>query len=178
MPSSANGWQVLDGDTSGSQPRLRKWVIPDVRREIPLRDGSAGFLLIHFATWFNHNIELIDMGYDDWGWSPRHISGSDDWSNHASGTAMDLNASRHPQGVPSRETFSATEVAMIQRRLTLYHDCIRWGGDYRSRPDAMHYELDQYPPAVEKRARELCVRGAIGKAVLRANPGVKAIIYT
>ena len=178
MAESQNGWSVLDGDFGGRQPTLRDWRVPGVDRRLPLRDGAAGFLLVHFAVWFDRNIERIDVGYDDWGWSPRRISGSDAWSNHASGTAMDLNADQHRQGLQASATFSALEINNINRRLELYSECVRWGGMYRTTPDAMHYEIDAELKDCEERARYLCVRGTIGKQVLALNPGARAIIYS
>jgi hypothetical protein len=178
MPNSQNGYPVLDGDFSGPHPRLRNWHVPGAERDLPLRDGSTGFLLVHLATWFNRNIEKIDTGFDDWGWSPRQISGSSEWSNHASGTAIDLNAAKHPQGVSTSHTFSAGERDKIHQRLRLYQDCIKWGGDYQTTPDAMHYEIDRGLDAVVRRAKHLCNSGTIGREVLRANPGARTVIYS
>jgi len=178
MAVSQNGWQVLGGSFDGPFPRLRNWRIPGATRQLPLRDGSAGFLLVHMATWFDRNIEKIDPGFDDWGWSPRRIGNTDVWSNHASGTAEDLNADRHPQGRSASLSFSTLEITNIHRRLGMYKDCVRWGGDFRSIPDPMHFEIAKDPVAVEQRARYLCGRGAIGRAVLAANPGARSVIFT
>jgi hypothetical protein len=105
--------------------------------------GSPGWLLAHFAGWYNENVEPIDRGSirDDWSYAERDIRGSDTVSNHASGTAIDLNALTHPMGV--RGTFSHKwKVARIHYVLRFrYHGCIRWGGDYEGRPDEMHFEI-------------------------------------
>jgi hypothetical protein len=178
VSTSQNGWLVLDKTVGGPQPTLREWNIPGVDRTIPLRDGSAGFLLIHMATWFDRNIERIDMGFDDWGWSTRKIAGTDQWSNHASGTAMDLNSNEHPQGSPPSATFSTIEVNGIHRRLKMYKECVRWGGDFRTIVDTMHYEINQDLPACEARARYLCGRGTIGRQILKANPGARDVIFS
>ena len=178
MATSQNGWLVLDKTVGGKQPTLRDWHIPNVDRDIPLRDGSAGFLLIHMATWFDRNIERIDIGFDDWGWSPRKIAGTDQWSNHASGTAMDLNSNQHPQGSPALATFSSLEVTGIRRRLGMYRDCLRWGGDYRTVVDSMHFEINQGLSAVVARAQYLCKHGTIGRQILAANPGAKGVIFS
>lgn len=177
MAVSQNGWQVLSGSFAGAQPRLRDWAVPGADRKLPLRDGSAGFLLVHMAVWFDRNIEKIDPGFDDWGWSPRRISGSEFWSNHASGTAIDLNANRHPQGSKPSATFSTLEITNIHRRLELYKDCVRWGGDYRTTSDSMHFEINKPLKEVNARARYLCGRGAIGRAILAANTGARAVIF-
>jgi hypothetical protein len=179
MASSQNGYAVLDGDTSGPQPRCRLWQIPTVERKLKLRDGSAGFLLVHLAMWFDQTIERLDAKeqYDDWAWASRPIRGSSSISNHASGTAMDLNATKHPMGVKTTATFNSGEIHKIHRRLKFYNDCIRWGGDYQSRPDAMHFEIDRGLEAVERRAKSLTDAGR-GKAICQANPGARAFIYS
>lgn len=177
MSQSQNGWQVLDDDTSGPYPRLREWALPNVRRTLLARDGSAGFLLVHLALWFNDEVELIDIGFDDWGWSPRRISGSTEWSNHASGTAIDLNADRHPAGVPTTQTFSTAETFAIHTRLKLYSGCLKWGGDFRSRPDAMHYEISADLDPVVSKAQSLADTPR-GKRILRKNKGARKLIFS
>jgi len=178
MATSSNGWLVLDGDTTGKPPRLRNWVLPGVDRKLKARDGSAGFLLAHIALWFDEEIERLDVGtYDDRGWAARNVRGSSFISNHASGTAIDLNATQHPMGVATSKTFSKAEIDEIHKRLKLYEGCIRWGGDYKNRPDGMHFELNKGMAAVEKRARELSTTTR-GKKILDKNPGAKDLIFS
>lgn len=179
MALSQNGYPVLDGDTGGRAPRLRSWQIPTVNRKLKLRDGAAGFLLVHLAMWFDQKIERLDAKeqYDDWAWAQRPIRGSTIISNHASGTAMDLNATKHPMGVSTSKTFSSGEIHQIHRRLDFYSDCIRWGGDYAGRPDAMHFEIDKALAACERRAKALTSSGR-GKAICDANPGARAFIFS
>ena len=178
MAKSQNGWLVLDNDTTGPPPRLRKWTVPTTNRHLLLRDGSAGFLLVHMASWFDDAIEDLDREatWDDWGWASRPIRGSSVVSNHASGTAMDLNATKHPLGVATRRTFSSAEMEKINDRLKFYNGCIRWGGNYMSRPDAMHFEINKGMAAVEQRARTLTAKPR-GKSILEANPGARAVIF-
>jgi hypothetical protein len=178
MAVSENGYPVLDADTTGRAPRLRSFIIPGVNRKLLLRDGSCGFLLVHLTMWFDFAIESVDTGgLDDWGYARRQIGGSSKWSNHASGTAIDLNATKHPQGVATRATFSKEEIASIHKRLKFYDDCIRWGGDYSGTPDGMHFEINRLLAAVEKRAQAL-TNSKRGKAICDANPGLKAFIHT
>jgi hypothetical protein len=172
---SSNGYDVLSDRLDGPFPRLRAFVIPGVARALQLRDGSAGFLLVHLATRFNERVERIDPVPDDWGWSPRRIAGTNVWSNHASGTAEDLNSLKHPQGKEALETFSRAQVTEIHRLLDRYDGCIRWGGDYRSTPDAMHFELDR-PLAEVIHKAQLLVPTVRGRAVCEANPGLKRLI--
>ncbi len=101
---------------------------------------SVGPLLAAFAAEFHELIEPIDEGtYDDWGYAFRMVKGSKDKiSNHASGTAIDLNATRHPMGKVG--TFPAEKVPMIRALAKKYG--LKWGGDYRNRKDEMHFEIE------------------------------------
>lgn len=179
MPTSQNGWPVLSGTVGGAAPTLRKWIVPGTKRHFIARDGSAGFLLVHLALWWHETIEKIDTGvWDEWGYAYRPIRGqSSGFSNHASGTALDINATQHPLGVSTSRTFSADEIAKIHARLRLYSGCIRWGGDYSSRPDAMHVEINAPLATCEKKARAL-LDSPRGKRILEANPGAKAVILS
>jgi hypothetical protein len=172
---SSNGYDVLTDRFTGPFPRLRAFAIPGINRVLQLRDGSAGFLLIHLATRFDERVEPIDVGTDDWGWSPRRIAGTSVWSNHASGTADDLNSLKHPQGKEALETFTRAQVTEIHRLLDRYAGCIRWGGDYRTTPDAMHFEIDRPIDEVIAKA-QLLLNTPRGRAVCEANPGLKRII--
>lgn len=135
MAVSQNGYVANDPS------RTQSWKIPGTARAVRLRKGSPGNLLVLFAAWFDKNVEDIDAGQlDDWGYAERPIRGSTTTlSNHASGTALDLNATRHPLG--KRGTFTTSQAGKIRAELKRYGGCIRWGGDYSGRPDEMHFEI-------------------------------------
>ncbi|NHA68932.1 peptidoglycan-binding protein, partial [Phycicoccus flavus] len=78
-----------------------------------------------------------------WGHSYREISGSTTLSNHSSGTAIDCNAPDHPLGAVG--TFSSAQVSAIRTILTRCNGVVRWGGDYSSRKDEMHFEINVGP---------------------------------
>ena len=95
-------------------------------------------LLIAFATDFHKQVERINEGQlDDWGYAFRDIRGATTLSNHASGTAIDLNATQHPLG--AENTFTDEQARNIRRLCRKYG--LRWGGDYRNRKDEMHFEI-------------------------------------
>lgn len=180
MASSQNGYPVVGSGTTGAMPRLRKWVVPGTGRHLLLRDGSAGFLLVHYAMWYHSRVEKLDAGvWDDWGWASRPIRGSATISNHASGTAMDLNATRHPLGVSPSDTFTSAQIRRIRRRLRVRFGAgvIRWGGDYLRRPDGMHYEVVAPLARCERLARRL-MRYGRGKRILEVNPGAEEVILS
>ena len=173
MSTSQNGWPALDA----SSPLLHTWELPRSGTRIRLRGGSAGFLLIHLALWFDKALEDLDEPVmDDWGYAYRPVRGyTSTLSNHASGTAMDLNATDHPLGVD--HTFTAGETSAILKRLGLYDGCIRWGGTYSGRKDAMHFEINKPLADVETVARKL-IDSPRGKRILTDNPGQRAVILS
>ncbi len=177
MSLSQNSWPVIASTrTTGTHPRLRKWIIPGTGRHLYARDGSAGFLLALLALWFHDRIEALDGGvWDEWGWANRPVRGASVASNHASGTAVDLNATRHPLG--ARGTFSRRlAYARIRRRLVYMGGVLRWGGDYSLRADEMHFEVIRPLGDCERVARRLC-RTRRGRLVLAANPGAEEVIH-
>lgn len=157
MATSQNGYVAND------ITRTQSWKIPGTTRSVRLRKGSPGALLVHFAAWFDKNIETIDNDkiMDDWGYAEREIRGSTTTlSNHASGTAIDLNATQHPLG--KRGTFTAAEAAEIRARLKAYNGCIRWGGDYQNRADEMHFEIVRDVAACDAALKKVTAPPATG----------------
>lgn len=173
--TSQNGWPALAADHKA----LHTWIIPARTGTIRLRlrNGSAGFILAHFALWFAETIEpLAGKVADDWGYASRPIRGqTSGLSNHAAGCAMDLNATKHVLG--KRGTFGRTKAARIVARLALYEGCIRWGGTYQRRADEMHFEVVQSLPVCERVARKL-MRTWRGERLLLANPSQKEVILS
>lgn len=113
-------------------------------RKFLFRRGAPGLLLHHAISWFDANIKDINPGQvDDWSFAERPIRGGTELSNHASGTAGDVDATKWPLGV-SPETYLSTEqIARWREHLKLYEGCIRWGGDYTGRKDPMHVEINK-----------------------------------
>lgn len=152
---------------------LTKWVIPTKGgeyRHVILRHGHLGFVLVWLAVWFDRNIEPIDKGvWDEWGWAYRPIRGATRLSNHASGTAVDINATLHPLGL--RNTFKKAHHYFGIRWIlaTALRSVIRWGGDYQNRADEMHFEIAAPPNKVRRVAQRLA-KGKIGRDIRNANP--------
>jgi hypothetical protein len=167
--------------TTGPLPRLRKWDIPGANRHLYLRDGAAGFALVHFALWWHHAISRLDGGtWDEWGWAVRPIRGqTSGFSNHASGTAEDLDATQYPRGVSIGRVFTARQIRRIRVRLAMrkYGGLLRWGGDFQTTPDGMHVEI---APGMTLAAAERVAKRLMdtprGRAILAANPGARKVI--
>jgi hypothetical protein len=75
------------------------------------------------------------------------VRGSTDrLSCHSSGTAIDLNATKHPLAAVG--TFPADKVPMLRALAKKYG--LTWGGDYRNRKDEMHFEVSVNPQKAAK----------------------------
>lgn len=184
MATSQNGYPVLFSNrTTGPHPRLRKLVIPLKKgdpRHFFVRDGSPALHLGTFALWWHERLEPINQGiWDEWGWAVRPVRGqTSGYSNHASGTAIDIDATEHPRGVATSRTFTAEEINKIHRRLRFHDGVLRWGGDYSGTPDGMHVELDKPIADAERVARKKLIDSPRGKRILSANPGLLAVIMS
>jgi hypothetical protein len=106
------------------------------RRMIPaLRRAMAELVRRRLAR-------LVDPGDYAGCYAPRRIPGSGSLSLHAWGLAVDLNASRNPQGSPPRQ--DRRLVAVMERH------GFSWGGRWPTVPDGMHFEFHgDGPPLVE-----------------------------
>ena len=139
---SYNGWPA-----SKDVESIRIKSYPIKGSSIKLRCAYfAAPLLVAFAEQFHELIEPIDEGgLDDWGYCFRMVRGTTDkLSNHSSGTAIDLNATRHPLGKIG--TFPNEKVPMIRALAKKYG--LIWGGDYKNRKDEMHFEIALTPAKV------------------------------
>jgi hypothetical protein len=147
MAKSQNGWTV---DESGAlQDRS---LIEGVKFPNGVRAGDVAVIFGYLVGRLHREVERVIPGAC-WGWFVKTIEGSTVVSNHASGTAIDYNATRHPIGV--RNTFSSKQQARIRAILVDLDGVVRWGGDYTGRPDDMHFEIVKGAAAVKALASKL-----------------------
>ena len=137
---SQNGWPVL---ASTSTALDRGFSAGGATFPGGVRRGEVSTILRYVATRFDAEVQpLVNPGC--WGWNDRTIRGSTtSISNHASGTAIDCNAPRHPLGAVG--TFSAAQVRTIHAIIAVCEGTVRWGGDYINRKDEMHFEINKPP---------------------------------
>lgn len=138
MATSQNGYTANDRSVVSSRP------VPGTDVRLTVRNGAAGDLLLYAAGRWDKEVENIDNArgaLDDWGYAERPIRGSTELSNHASGTAIDLNATKHPLGTAPSANFTSAQLAAIRRILNDCDGALRWGGDYTGRKDGMHLEI-------------------------------------
>ena len=132
---SYNGWPASKDQ---AEIGIKSYLVPGTAIKLRCAEKVAP-LLVGFAAEFHNLIEELDVGsLDDWGWAYRDVRNvPGKLSNHASGTAIDLNATRHPLGAVG--TFELGKIPML-RALTKKYG-LTWGGDYKGRKDEMHYEI-------------------------------------
>ena len=144
MNKSQNGWTA---SKVRDEIDIESFLIPGTKIKLACNKAVAP-LLVGFAAEFHELIEPIDEGgLDDWGYAFRDVRGvPGKLSNHASGTAVDLNATKHPLGKAG--TFPAEKVPMIKALAKKYS--LTWGGsDNWRRKDEMHFEIAIPPSKVE-----------------------------
>ena len=136
METSYNGYPA---SKDPAEIKIKSYPVKGTDRKLRCAE-SVGPLLAAFAAEFHELIEPIDEGtFDDWAYAFRMVRGTTDkLSCHSSGTAIDLNATRHALGKVG--TFPAEKVPMIRALAKKYG--LKWGGDYVNRKDEMHFEVE------------------------------------
>jgi hypothetical protein len=130
--ASANGWRVL------GRAECTTITVPGGQLQVHPRTAA---IFADLAARYHSTVEpLVWPGC--WGYALRPIKGSASYSNHASGTAVDLNAPAHPQGVPAGKTFTAAQIAAVRELVARYHGVVTWGGEWKAPSvDGMHFEI-------------------------------------
>lgn len=132
MSTSQNGFRAND------RSLIASYSIPGGK--VALRRGDVATVLVYFAKRYHSEVEPLKWP-GNWGYAERKIRGSSTTlSNHASGTALDLNAPAHPLG--KRGTFSSRQVAALNRILADCDGVLRHGKNYNGRKDEMHVEIN------------------------------------
>jgi len=152
MKKSQNGWPA---SADQKEIDIKVFKVEGTDRKMRLQK-DAGVILTALAAEFHAQVEPIDEGvFDDWAYAYREVRGSDsDLSNHSSGTAIDLNATKHP--LHAENTFTKQQAATIRELCKKYG--VRWGGDYTKRKDEMHFEIVETPDEVKERINKMGLR--------------------
>lgn len=130
-----------DTVTSSALPPPR-YVEPELSR-ITSPGGAAFSVAKPHADRFSAFLsDLEASGYpikgdQSGGFNPRTIAGTNKMSNHAHGTAIDVNWGENPRGG------AGAIPAEIARSLAQKHGLV-WGGDWKN-PDPMHFEIAGQP---------------------------------
>lgn len=140
MVASQNGWKANDRTVISTRQ------VPGTNVHLAVHNGPSGDLLLEVLGRYDAWVEDLDAVADDWGYAERPIRGGVELSNHASGTAVDADATAHPLGTEPTANYSQAKIDTIHRILALTvvdgKQVVRWGGDYTGRKDGMHFEIN------------------------------------
>jgi len=139
MPKSENGWEVIKDQSDKTLTVVRL-----AKSDIPLRlHKDAAKLLAYVAVRFDKEVSALKQGnkpgfQDEGGYSYRKIGNGPKWSNHASGSAIDLNWQKYPM---FRRKMTKKQVAACEAIVADCEGLVRWGGHYKTAVDQMHFEV-------------------------------------
>lgn len=157
MPYSYNGWYASPNLNLRPLVVAGESFVPGV-----LDDDDVWTVFNYLVNRLHNEVEPIVRSdwhqADDWGYSYRLTTNDDSLSCHASGTAIDYNATRHPFGVDASANFTPAQITEI-RQIVNEAGVVVWGGDYRNTPDAMHFEISGTKAEVAAAATRLRNKG-------------------
>lgn len=162
MAYSQNGYLAKDFSL------IATYTVPGTGVRVSVRKGDVSVVLLWLMEQFNKRVEPL-TGKDTGGYNPRAVRAGNDLSNHASGTAVDLNWNKHVMGKSG--TFTSKQRGEIHAILRELDGVVRWGGDYHGRKDEMHFEINASLSRVTAVANKIRA-GKIGKAVAEAAKAV------
>lgn len=138
---SQNGWPA---SPRPSEIAIVTVAVPLSRgtKRIQVAEGAAT-ALTEMLQWWDHNVEPVETVGGYYYREIRGYEGTGTISNHGSGTALDINASKHPLGTTGT-TSTAAAIAITAKAASLG---LKWGGNYRGRKDPMHVEVNFSPGA-------------------------------
>jgi hypothetical protein len=156
---SQNGWPAYSTPQEGNFVRF---TAGSPSRGFWAANPDVAVVAQRLLDRFDAEVEKLVLPgeiYDDWSHADRNVRGSTNAvSNHGSATAWDTNATKHPLGAEG--TFSRAEATRINDIIASITDnagnpVLRWGGNYRSRKDEMHFEVIGTPAQVKQAADKI-----------------------
>lgn len=152
---SYNGWRA-SRDPKAIDINQSWEPIPGHRFPGGVKAGDVETVMTYLVRQLDARVEPIELykSGDEWGWFFKQSANSPDLvSCHSSGTAIDYNATKHPNG--KRGTWTRTQVAEVRRILEELGGVVRWLYDAKHTPDEMHFEIRGTPAQVAVVARNL-----------------------
>lgn len=160
MERSYNDWTA--------SRNLQTRVIEPVRGcRLRIRDNqNVADIFTYLVREFHNRVDDVTKPHpaDDWGFAYRpNRNNPNSLSCHASGTAIDLDATEHPNRVATSRTFTPRQIAEVHEILRELDGTVRWGGDYTQTADAMHFEIIARPGGLQAIGRKIR-RGQLKKS--------------
>lgn len=150
MTNSQNGWPVVAANACDRNPLIRDVTVPN-----GVLAGDVAVIFRWLVKEYDRRVEPLQPGWC-WGWFVKPIEGSSTISNHASATAIDLNAPANPMGQgTTKKSMTAAQIAECHRIEDESDNVLRWGGDFVSRNDPMHWEVVGSRAAVRQLADKI-----------------------
>lgn len=156
MARSQNGWTAPPPDLADLS-----WITGKVRA------GDVHTVFDYLCQRFNGEVEKINRSWS-WGYNYREVRGSSSLSDHASGSAIDLNAPAHP--LAASGTFSAKQTAAIQKILQDLDGAVHWGGNFRGRKDEMHFGINTDAAGLQAVVRKINGKQLPGQVTWKPSP--------
>lgn len=135
--TSINGWPVIGTQTD---PRLKVYQIAGSTRKLRVATDAAPILL-WAAARFHRTVANLDKDpLAVWGYNKRPARQSTQWSDHASGSAIDLRSDKFPVGT---RNMTVLQKLAVRRILNATDGILIWGGDYKTdaSADQMHFAI-------------------------------------
>lgn len=138
-PGAGAGATPGAGRIAGEPPGISGDEKPDpgALTQITTKTGKSATVGSKYATQFQNMVNWLEsQGYQInsiGGYNPRKIAGTNQWSAHSYGAAIDINPGANPMG-PTLITDMPQGVGKAANSFGL-----GWGGDWRGKKDAMHF---------------------------------------
>lgn len=141
---SANSWPA-------SPALLTRTILVD---GVPFRvadDRDVETVFVYLLTRYAAEVEPLDPAQcGGFNYRPNRNNPSQ-LSNHSSGTAVDVNSLKHPNGADVHATFTRAQIDAVHAILASVpelSEVVHWGGDWLRVnalvPDGMHFELHDH----------------------------------
>lgn len=150
MAVSQNRWAVVNKGACDTKPLIRDVSVPN-----GVLAGDVAVIARWHAAEYDRRVERLKPGWC-WGWYVKPIEGTATISNHSSATAWDLNAPDNPMGRgTTAKSLTGAQIAECHKLEDESDNVLRWGGDYVSRQDPMHWEVVGSRAAVRQLADKI-----------------------
>lgn len=137
MERSYNGWPASPNPDAIGAEWFTVPTVPDRKfRTVKVAQPLFKYLIRRFHA----EVDPLTGGVmDEWSYAYRKARAADALSCHASGTAVDLDATQFPMG---RANMTPAQRSNVERILAKCFRQFRWGGTFRMPyTDEMHFEL-------------------------------------
>lgn len=153
MANSQNGWPIIPDNDAGRKHLTSLKMPGTMPHPVRVLSGDVATIAQWHVDQYRKRVEPLKPP-GCWGWNVRKIGSGNDWSNHSSATAWDLNAPDNPDGARPSEVMTAAQIAECHKLEQESDNVLRWGGDW-SDPDPMHWEIIKGATAVAAFAKKI-----------------------